>query len=107
MGIQSKEKAPVTNPEAKKEDNPVDVSIVSPKVVDSIEAAVSAEVDPCGFAAVVERIGGMQWDEFKSTSKPLAKDLSDGSSVDAEKMLKVIKSVRGVLRGEEREKAPW
>lgn len=106
MGIQSKEKASGTNPEAKK-DNPVDVSIVSPKVVDSIEAAVSAEVDPCGFAAVVERIGGMQWDEFKSTSKPLAKDLSEGSSVDAEKMLKVIKSVRGVLRGEEREKAPW
>lgn len=106
MGIQSKEKASGTNPEAK-EDNPVDASIVSHKAVDSIDEAVSAEVDPCGFAAVVERIGGMQWDEFKSTSKPLAKELSEGSGVDADKMLKVIKSVRGAMNGEERHKGTW
>lgn len=106
MGIQSKEKAPGTNPEAK-EDNPVNASIVSPLRFDSIDDAASAEVDPCGFAAVVERIGGMQWDEFKSTSKPLAKELSEGSGVDADKMLKVIKSVRGAMKGEERGKGTW
>ena len=106
MEIQSKEKASGTHPEAEKE-NTLNASIVNPKIVDSIEAAMSADVDPCGFAAVVERIGGMQWDEFKSTSKPLAKELSEGASVDAEKMLRVIKSVRGALRGEERDKAPW
>lgn len=106
MEIQSKEKASGCVPEAEK-DNTLNASIVNPKIVDSIDAAVSAEVDPCGFAAVVERIGGMPWDEFKASSRALAKEVSEGSSVEADLMLKVVKGVRGVMKGEERDKAPW
>lgn len=104
--IQSKEKAPGTHPGAENE-NPVGASIVNPLRFDSIDEAVSAKVDPCGFASVVERIRGMPQDEFKASGKTLAKEVSEGSSVDADLMHKVLKGVRGVLKGEEREKAPW
>lgn len=106
METQSKEKASGTHPEAEK-DNTLNASIVNPKIVDSIDVAVSADIDPCGFAAVVERIRGMPWDEFKASSRALAKEVAEGSSVEVDLMFKVVKGVRSVMKGEEREKAPW
>lgn len=106
MDIQGKEKASGSVPEAENEST-LGKKIVPPTVFDSIEQASSADVDPCGFSVVVERIRDMSPEDFKSKSKTMAKEFANGSGIDGGLMLKVVKGVRCILKGEEREKAPW
>lgn len=102
----SKEKAPECTPEAKNQRTNAD-NIVQPEVCDSIEAAVSAGGDPCGFAVVIERIREMSQEDFKAQCRGMAEEYANGSSVDAELMLGIVNGIRAKLRGKERVKARW